>query len=68
MKEWRFRLDVKQRFFYSDGGEALAQASQRTVDAPSLEAFKARLDGAQGSLSWWVAALHTTGCLELDDL
>mgnify|MGYP007083816592 CR=1 FL=1 len=23
------------------------------VDAPSLEVFKARLDGALGSLSWW---------------
>jgi len=31
------------------------------VDAPSLEAFKARLDGALGSLSWWLAALHMAG-------
>jgi len=30
------------------------------VDAPSLEAFKARLDGALGSLIWWwVATLPT---------
>jgi len=32
---------------YPEGGESLAQA------APSLEAFKARLDGTLGSLSWW---------------
>ena len=31
------------------------------VDAPSLEAFKARLDVALGSLVWWLAALHIVG-------
>jgi len=38
------------------------------VGAPSLEALKARSDGALGSLSWWGAALPTTGALELDGL
>jgi len=37
------------------------------VDAPSLEAFKARLDVALGSLVWWLATLHTAGDLKLDD-
>ena len=37
------------------------------VDAPSLEAFKARLDVALGSLVWWLATLPTAGGLELDD-
>jgi len=27
------------------------------MDAPSLEAFRARLDGDLSSLIWWVAAL-----------
>jgi len=31
----------------------------RGVGAPSLEALKATLDGALGSLSCWVAALPT---------
>jgi len=31
------------------------------VDAPSLEAFKARLDVALGSLVWWLATLHIAG-------
>jgi len=31
------------------------------VDAPSLEAFKARLDVALGSLVWWLATLHVAG-------
>ena len=34
---------------------------KEVVDAPSLEVFKARLDGALGSLSWWGAALPTAG-------
>jgi len=37
------------------------------VDAPSLQAFKARLDVALGSLVCWLATLHIAGGLELDD-
>ena len=37
------------------------------VDAPSLEAFKARLDVALGSLVCWLATLHIAGRLKLDD-
>jgi len=37
------------------------------VDAPSLEAFKARLDVALGSLVWRLATLQIAGGLELDD-
>ena len=33
----------------------------------SLEAFKARLDVAMGSLVWWLATLHIAGGLKLDD-
>ena len=40
---------------------------KEAVDAPSLEAFKARLDVALGSLVWWLATLHVAGRLELDD-
>ena len=39
---------------------------KEVVDAPSLEAFKARLDVALGSLVWWLATLHITGGLKLD--
>jgi len=35
------------------------------VGAPSLEVLKSRLDGALGSLSWWVAALSVAEGLEL---
>ena len=37
------------------------------VDASSLDAFKARLDVALGSLVWWLATLHIAGELKLDD-
>ena len=31
---------------------------KQVVDAPSLDAFKARLDVALGSLVWWLVTLH----------
>ena len=40
---------------------------KEVVDAPSLEALKARLDVAQGSLVWWLATLHIAGGLKLSD-
>ena len=38
--------------------------TKEAVDAPSLEAFKARLDVALGS---WLATLHITEGLKLDE-
>ena len=40
---------------------------KEVVDAPSLEALKARLDVALGSLVWWLVTLHIAGGLKLDD-
>ena len=34
---------------------------KEAVDAPSLAAFKARLDVALGSLVWWLATVHIAG-------
>ena len=39
---------------------------KEAVDAPSLKAFKARLDVALGSLVWWLATLPIAGELKLD--
>ena len=41
---------------------------KEVVGAPSLEAFKARLDVALGSLVWWWANLPIAEGLKLDDL
>jgi len=40
---------------------------REVVDAPSLKAFKARLDVALGSLVWWLATLHIAGGVKLND-
>ena len=40
---------------------------KEVVDSPSLEAFKARLDVALGSLVWWLVTLHIAGRLILGD-
>ena len=40
---------------------------KEAVDAPSLQAFKARLDVALGSLGWQLATLHTAEGLKLDE-
>ena len=42
-------------------GGALNRLPKEAVDAPSLEAFKARLDVALGSLGCWLATLHIAG-------
>jgi len=41
---------------------------REAVAAPSLAAFKARLDGALSSLVWWKMFLRMAGGLELGDL
>ena len=45
----------------------LNRLPKEAVDSPSLEAFKARLDVALGSLVWWLATLHIAGGLKPDD-
>ena len=44
---------------------ALIKLPKDVVHAPSLEAFKARLDVALGSLVWWLVTLHIAGRLKL---
>ena len=48
-RERLFRLDIRGKFF-TESGEVLEQLPREVVDAPSLEVFKARLDGALGCL------------------
>jgi len=47
-------LQTKQR-------RAAYRLPKEAVDAPSLQAFKARLDVALGSLVCWLATLHIAG-------
>jgi len=41
---------------------------REVVDTPCVEAFKARLDVALGSLVRWLVILHIAGGLKLNDL
>ena len=50
MKEGRFRLDVRGKFFTKRVVRSWNRLPKDVVDAPSLEVFKARLDGDLGSL------------------
>ena len=50
MREGRFRLDVRGKFFTERVVTYWNWLPGEVVDAPSLEMFKARLDGALGSL------------------
>ena len=71
------RVLLLEQFFglkdlYQESGEVLEQLPREAVDAPSLEVFKARLDGALGSLGWYymwrlVALPVPVGGLELHD-
>ncbi|GAB0183543.1 mitochondrial enolase superfamily member 1 [Grus japonensis] len=50
LKEGRFRLDIRKKFFTVRVVRHWNRLPREAVDAPSLEVFKARLDGALGNL------------------
>ena len=67
LKEGRFSLDVRGKFFTERVVRCWNRLPREAVDAPSLEVLKVRLDGALGSLIWWVATMPEGLGLELDD-
>ena len=50
LRQGRFRLDIRKKFFIQRMVMHWNRLPKEAVDAPSLEAFKARLDVALGSL------------------
>ena len=61
LRQRRFRLDIRRKFFTQRVVMHGNRLPKEAVDAPSLEAFRARLDVALGSLVWWLATLHIAG-------
>jgi len=54
LKEGRCRLDVRGKFFAETVVGCWNSCPERLwMPRPSLEVFKARLDGALGSLGWY---------------
>ena len=60
-------MDIRKKFFTQRVVTHWDRLPKEAVDAPSLAAFKARLDVALGSLVWWLVTLHTAGKLKLAD-
>ncbi|KFQ22739.1 hypothetical protein N332_01172, partial [Mesitornis unicolor] len=50
LEEGRFRLDIRKKFFTVRVVRHWHRLPREAVDAPSLEVFKARLDGALSNL------------------
>ena len=63
MWHWGTRLGgwlmvgYEEDVFPPEGGDTLNRLPKEAVDAPSLQAFKARLDVALGSLGCWLATI-----------
>ena len=63
-------MDIRGKFLTERVVRCWHRLPREAEDAPSLEAFKARLDGDLGSLVWYytwrLVALHVAQGLELD--
>ena len=68
LKENRFRLDLRKRFFTMRVVRHWPRLPREAVAAPSLAVFKARLNGALSNQGWWKMSLLMAGGLEPDDL
>ena len=54
-------MDIRKKFFTQRVVTHWNRLPKEAADAPSLEAFRARLDVALGSLVCWLVTLHIAG-------
>ncbi|KAK4831311.1 LOW QUALITY PROTEIN: hypothetical protein QYF61_016800, partial [Mycteria americana] len=64
LKEGRFRLDLRKECFTLRVVRHWPRLPREVVDAPSLETFKVRLDGALSNLIWLKMSLPMAGGLD----
>jgi len=64
LKEGRFRLDIRKKFFAMKVVRPWPRLPREAVTAPSLAGLKARLDGALSTLGWWKVSLPMAGVWE----
>jgi len=64
LKEGRFRLDIRKKFFTMRVMRHWHRLPREVVDAPSLRTFKVRLDGALSSLIKLMMSLVIAGRLD----
>ena len=67
LRQWRFRLNIRMKFFTQRVVTHWSRLPRKVVDAPSLKTFKATLDVSLGSLVYWLVTLPMAGGLKLDD-
>jgi len=68
LREGRFRLDIRKKFFMIRVVKHWNRMPREVVEAPSLETFKARLDGPLSNLVKLKMSLLTAGGVGIGDL
>ncbi|PKU40067.1 hypothetical protein llap_9630 [Limosa lapponica baueri] len=61
LKDGRFRSDIRKKFFPVRVVKHRKRLPREAVDAPSLDMFKTRLDGALSNLAYWEVSLPLLG-------
>ena len=64
LREGRFRLDIRKKFFTMRVVKHWSRLPREVVEAPSLETLQARLDGALSNLVWLKMSLLTAEGLD----
>jgi len=64
LKEGRFRLGIRKNFFALRVVKPGHRFPREVVEAPSLETFQGRLDGALSTLLQWKMSLLTAGWVD----
>ena len=68
LKQVRFISGIRKKVFPMRVVRPWNSLPRAVVGAPSLEVFKAKLDGTLSNLVWWKVSLPMAGGLGLDDL